>query len=127
MNLLDNKENIPEEIKEYLEESIRLINPNNKLLGFKYLYDASLLCILDPTKIFLKTKQLYGEIAQFYEVDFKAVDRSIRNFIKNSKNVDDFSAFFEYTGFGSKLTKPTNTNVTYMIALGYENFLKNTK
>lgn len=68
-------------LKQEVERALRRLHINGTLLGLKYLIHAITETVLDPSRTYLITKDLYREIARKYKTAPLRVERDIRTAI----------------------------------------------
>lgn len=121
-NTLEDKKTVIKVSKEeYIRTAILKINNKDRLMGYTYLFEACRLCINDPKKLIMQTKNLYEEVGKNCGTDITTVDRSIRNLITRGIKEDKLAAFCEYTNINIVIAKISNGTVISAIVIGYQN------
>lgn len=98
-------------------ETLREIGIPANLSGYKYVRDAIIMAIEDPSCMSSITKVLYPSIASKYDGTSSNVERAIRHAIAKAWDKEDCSARKTYFGNTiSSKSKPTNSQFVAVIA-----------
>lgn len=118
--------NVDIDKKQYIEKIISIISDDYTSDGYKYILEACLIYIYEPTKISLPFNRIYDEIALNMNTDGDKVNRSIRKFIdKGLKSKNKLLEFSKATNLDISTFKATNANVIVSIVLGYQQYIIN--
>lgn len=96
-----------------IENILKKLYVNPKLLGYTYLKEAIEMCLINPNLFQEITKTLYPSIAKKYETTGTKVERAIRHAIEASWNKIDEESYSKV--FFNNIEKPSNsTYIAYV-------------
>lgn len=87
------------------------------LRGYAYIRAAVRMGMVDHSKVYSITKNIYPEIARTYQTTSAKVERAIRNAIEVSWERGNDEVFTELFGYDSKSGRKRPTNSMYIAAL----------
>lgn len=99
-------------------DMIREIGMPAHLKGYKYMREAIILCVDNPSLIDAITKELYPKIARKFDTTASRVERALRHSIEIAWDRGDLDVLQKYFGYTVSLTKgkPTNSEFIAMVS-----------